>query len=101
MACSLAGVAHHYIFSHRDFYSEDPKERTPRVLMLEATAEFDEAHPGWQEKRGKSGGAVGEAALDVETVRVFSAAKAARGGGRGRRGWGPTPRAARGAWPRT
>ena len=70
----FAGLAHHWIFSCADFYSEDPSVRTPRLQMLESMAAFDEAHPGW-EARSKGSGSIGETAYGVEEARMYSASK--------------------------
>jgi hypothetical protein len=109
---ALAAVAHHYFFSYRDWYREDPLERTPRLAMLEAMAEFDAAHEGWDARAG--GGAVGEAATSVAVARAVVAASAAKaaarakaaaaeaaeeeeGGGGGARSASAPPSAGRGA----
>ena len=82
----FAGVSHHFIFSYRDWYSADPEERTPRLAILEAMAEFDEAHPGWDSSKTLGGGAIGEAMLSSAAVKATlsalkSASKGATAGG--------------------
>jgi hypothetical protein len=48
----LAAIGHHFFFSYKDYYSEEPGKITPRLAVLKLNAEFDAAHPDLHTKGG-------------------------------------------------